>query len=738
MRVGFPAVNFARLPRRPNVAAPGAGLPATGTLTLTAIPSWEEKRIWQRITTAGGGQGKGTGSMTLPITAASAGTVNARVVSDDGVTVLQDLGQLVITDGQTSLPIAFIDARLGWFFLEFQGSNGVWQRMTYKCGMGALFGFAGQSLLVRFFGRQDGQSSTYAATGGSPSTLVANDNTAVVVSYADGNAYTPTPATAPWQTPGDNSPSTLNGLRPNGLGIGRFLNQMVALLGVNCGAFGRAQGAQELYTFIANPVQANWTILNNIITRIGGAFEGFYWGQGHSNSVAGQTANSYATGLGLIFSQLTAVNSFAGYGKFVWTIPAVSNNQFGTVRQYNNVRKGAQTWCAANSATYIHMLDITLVDGIHPTNFGGIGMADHMYRAARAQYGASSGLGPALVSATRIDATTTRVVVTDVGQGTLDLKTASLNRWFVMQKGLTNIQASLNDNRWPVSTVTLVNKTTIDLTHAAAGDGNEFDVFWNYPCGPTDTTAHQIYDDRVDADGITLGRILQANSVPMVAAALNPVGTVAAPPGGYVTQPSPFNMTATGASYAAAPGALGQEMVDGTAVTGIAKSPLFYPVTVEGWFVCPQIIGTTQVLVGSFGNDVSIGISSAGKLYLGTKTLVAGRRYYFAFQLSAAGSVCYLYDETLNEPTTEGTTATVYTMPPRATGQFSLRNFKGSFPITGTPKGAIDEVAMFESVRYSNQANFAANRPTAPLTNAEANIVALYHCDGNVNEAIAA
>ncbi len=734
---GFGAAGATRR-HRMSGGTPTPAPAATGTLTLTALPSHEEKRIHQRATTSGGGQGKGVGNIALAISGALAGTVNIRVLADDLTTVLQTLSDVTLTNGQTSLLVAGVDARLGWFHIELRDSSGAWQRTSYKCGMGALFGFAGQSLAVRFFGRQDGQPATYAATGGAPGTLVANDNSAVVISYSDGNAYHPTPATAPWQKPGDFG----NGLGPNALGVGRFLNQMVALTGVNCGAFGRAQGAQGLFTFTTG--QANWTILSSLITRIGSAFEGFYWGQGHSNSVAGCPANSYKTGLGIIFDQLTAANSFAGYGKYVWTIPAIASNQWGTPRQLNAVRKGAMDWCAANSATYVHMTDIAQVDAVHESQLGSLQMGDHMYRAARAHYGASSGLGPALVSASRVGTTIT-LTLSDVGQSTLSLVGTIANRIFALSQGRTNKQSGLNDNRFPISSVTVTNKTTLTIVLANdPGDGHVLDLWLYWPAGPTNATTDNIYDDRIDADGIAVGRIVQTNATPIVIAAPSPGGTVNAPPGGYVTQSSPYNMVGTSEAYGASTASgFGQEMTGGTAQVPIGRTARFYPVTVEGFFVCPTITASVQALFGDFGNNLYLAVTAAAKIAggggfgsNGTTTLVAGHLYHFASQHGPGGRAFYLTDITAGTAgIRELFSATPAVMAPDV-GRMGLRTWLGSFNVTGG--GAVDEIAVFDSERYADLAAYNAHRPTAPLTGAEASLYALWHLDNDLTEAIAA
>ena len=516
--------------RRSRPASGGTPTPTpspsyTAGFTLTQFAAHEEKRVFQRTTTAGGGQGKGSGTIRVPLGGAvTAGTVGARIRSAaDGTTILQaEWSAGTISNGATHIDVSGIDARLGWFYVDLKGTSGSWQLGTVKVGMGALYGFAGQSLMARMFGRQDGQTATYASLGITPS-----DNTAVLATYYETNAYNPTVATMPWQTPGDVG----NGNGPNAAGIGTFLNKMIGLTGINCGAIGHSEGGVAIRTFFAG--QANWDQLASLINRAGGAFEGFVWGQGHGDSVYGLPAAAYKAALGTLFGQLTAANGFSGYRKLVWTIPQASYDGWGTARSYNQIRKGAKDWADANSATYVHMSNMASGDGIHETQAGSVTMGEHMYRALRASYGASGGLGPAPVSATR-SGTTITLTLSDVGQSTINLVGTAGNRIYVFPRGRVD-RIGTSNNRFPVASVSVTNKTTLSITLANdPGVGHALDLYLYWPNDPANPTTDNLFDDREsDGDGIATGRILQANFTPIQIAAPTPGGAVNAPPGGF-------------------------------------------------------------------------------------------------------------------------------------------------------------------------------------------------------------
>jgi hypothetical protein len=730
--LGFGFGHGAGTARRHRPRAPQAPT-YTAAFTLDQFAAHEERRIHQRATTSGGGTGKGQGTIRVPLSGASAGTIAARIRSEDGTSILQpEWSAGTIADGATFIDLAGVDARLGWFYVDLKGADGSWQLGTVKVGMGALFAFSGQSLMSRMFGRQDGQSATYASLDVTP-----DPNSAVLACYTAGASYMPTVAAMPWQMPGDVG----NGNGPNSVGIGEFLNRMIALLGINCGAIGYGHDGSAIQQFFVG--NARWTTLSSVIARAGGAFEAFIWGQGHSNSVNGLPAKAYANALTTLFGQIDAVNGFAGYGKYVWTIPAVQSGSWGTPFTYNNIRKGADDWCAANGGVHVHAYDIAQVDGVHESQAGALTLARHIYRAARARYGASDGQGPRPLSATR-SGTTITLSLSDVGQSTINLTGAPGNRLFVFPRGRVD-RSALADNRFPVASVSVVDRTTLSIVLADdPGAGHELDLYLYWPNGPFDAGSDNLYDDRTDGDGLATGRILQANFTPIPIAAPTPGGAVNAPPSGFMARVSPFNMTETGTSYAASDGGagFGQQMTGGTALPPVNSCPLFAPFTIEIFFTCPTLSGMTQVLFGGFGNGAGyVGISTSGKLVghsgasgtTGATTLVPGRRYHAAYQNGPGGRALYLTDVGSGGGGTRDAFFATHDALPAGGNRYGLRNNGGSFPMTGG--GAVDEVAVFYGERYAGS---TYSCPTAPFSGTEADIVALYHCEGDGKDVVAA
>jgi hypothetical protein len=698
----------------------------TAGFMLTQFATHEAKRIHQRATTSGGGQGKGQGMIRVPISGATAGTVGARIRSEDGVTILQPAWLAgTIANGAGFIDLPGIDARLGWFYVDLQGADGNWQLGTVKVGMGALFGFAGQSLTVRLFGRQDGQSATYASLGITP-----DANSAVLASYNDANGYQPAISTMPWITPGDVG----NGNGPNACGTGEFLNRMIALLGVNCGAISHSQGGVSISTFMAG--QSNWTQLSDMLARAGGAFEGFVWGQGHSDAGYGAPPRAYAGMLTRLFAQIGSANSFAGYGKYVWTIPNIRSSSWGTPFEINWIRKGARDWCDANGATYVHLYDIDLSDNVHQSQVGSAAMGRHIYRAMRARYGASSGLGPEPVSASR-SGTTITLTLSDAGQTNLILAGAPGSRVFIFPKGRVD-RANLGNNRFPVASMSVTGATTLAIILADdPGDGQELDLWLYWSNGPVSAVAvaDNIYDDRTDGDGLSTGRIVQANFAPVQIAAPNPGGTINAPPGGFVAASSPFNMAETSTAYAASdsPG-FGQQVTAGTPqVSG--SSACFAPFTMLVRFTCPTISGTKVIFGGHFGDFIAV--NGSGKVTTGNgtgaTTLIAGKVYVVAYTRGPNGTQIYLANITEGTtPTRDYNSGTAVSNVNISATKHALRNHQGG---SAMGDGAVDEAALFYGQLYSGT-SWAP--PSAPLTGTETDIVALWHCDGDVKDAVAA
>jgi hypothetical protein len=704
--------------------------PPTATATMAQISTVDDHRIFQRLVDVGG-SGSGYGAIAVPISGASVGTVNARIRdAADGTTILQPEWQAgtISSGAATSVNITGVNARLAWFYVDIKALDGSWQLGTTPVGMGALFGFAGQSLIYRFLGRAVGDVGTYASNS-----LTANAFTRALISYDDGGGggYKPTVATMPWQLPGDMTDNT----GPSSTGIGEFLNRMVGMLGINCGAIGYGQGGVSIDTFI-QPVTGsnNWTILASILARAGGAFEGFFWGQGHTDSAMGCPWGGYYDKLTYLFGTITAANS-RSYFKRLWDIPCIGNNNWGTSWEYLQIRKAVDQWCADNSAVKVHMYDFAQPDAIHETQTGAITMARHMYRSTRAAYGQSSGIGPVPVSISCTAASTYVVTFSDVGQTDLVITGTLKNRMRLLPTGkYTNSQAA-NDNCYTISTVTKLSKTQIQFT-TSVDPGQTTDFYLYYPGdGVTDATVDNLYDD-VNPDGLAHGRMVAANSTPLTCAGS---GGSANAPSVVVANTSPYNMTATSATYGTGATGFGQEITGGYAqISTTFGGPNFPSFTAECKFTCPPAFAATQVLLTGLPGGDWLGINTAGHLTsghilgdLGTQgstLLVAGHRYHTALVAGPTGYRVYLTDITaagsgtrdLNDPTA------AFTWRTGAGHGFGVRCLNGgSFALSG---GAVDEFAIWRGEKYTGS---TYTTPTSPYVGNETDLIALWHFDND-------
>jgi hypothetical protein len=704
----------------------------TSTFTRSELSSNDDHRIFQR-TSLTGGAGKGTGTIRIPLsgTGALAGTVAARISSGGGTRgdIQAQWTAATIGAGATFVDVSGVNAGTWWGYVDLLDSTGTWQNGTVLVGMGALFGIAGQSLAQRMIGRRD-NANTFASIGITPSPY-----SRVLASYQDGGLdYLPTVATMPWTQPGDRA----EGQPANSTGGGEFLNDMITLLGVNCGLIGHARGGQNLAPFITSATwgNADATRLMTTLSRAGGAWEGFIWGQGHNEAQSQASALAYKSQLdALLLTQIQGANGFSGCKYYVFGVPAVTNNGLGSNFFYNEVNKGGDDWCTARGGTYVHMYDFDMADAYHPTQIGAVTMARHMARATRANYGLSSGLGPKPLSAVRTAAQTIRVTLSDVGQTDLVLVGSPGNRIVVTPTGRVNNPNVVNDNRFLVTAVTKINKTTLDLTLGTdPGNGHDLDVRFYFGNTGGTVTADNIYDD-VNPEGFAHGRIVQANFTPLLAAKISE-STVNAPPSGFVSPTlAAMNMTETSTTFASGMSGFGQEVTAGSGFTPLLATalPAF---TIEGFFTCPAI-GTAMTLVAGPSWEF-LQVNASGKLQnglsflTGATTLTAGHRYHFALVEGPTRKSIYLTDITAagsGVRDANDTTGLGDLWP--ANKVIQIRNGGGA-PMTG---GAVDEVAVWCVEKYSGTTYTA---PSVPYAGSEAEraagLVYLFHCDGNLHE----
>jgi hypothetical protein len=712
-----------------------ATAPAGVTVTITT--QLDANRIIQRTTTTGGGQGKGQASVPMALSFTGTQPIYCRRRSTDGTTILQApwLANASATTGTVTLSgidVPAINAAGtgpvntgdGWFFLDVAtASGGPWTNGANQVTAGRLTMITGQSLAVRMIGRQDSQTATNASLG-----VTVSPYTSLLATYNDpGRAYQPTISTMPWAPPADggNYDSTF---------AAEFTRRQVQQFRCPSGIIGHSHSSQTLAQFVTGTDATTW--LAPVIARAGGAFESCIWYQGHADASNACPPGGYSQGLTQLFAYFATLNSLSSFTKYIGTIPNIANALWGGPWTRHWIRAGAEAYCTANGVQHVAINDIDQADGVHQSQVGAVTMAQHFARATRTELSLRGDAGPALVSATRSGAVIT-ATFSDVGQGNLVLTGTPGDRIFVFPKGRVDKYNTTN-NRFPVSSVSVTNKTTLSITLANdPGDAHVLDmwIYWPNDLSSASATGSNIRDDITDGDGITVGRQVVPNNTRLTIAAPGST-TTNAPPGGFVAATSQFTMTETTTTY----GSQEQTGFNGTlsggsATTTANKWPVYNPYTVEFWFTAPSSApSATQYVIGGMGNfialrtDFKIGFNGT------TGALTAGHRYHVACQAGPAGHSIYMTDITAaGSGTRVYTDATASTALP-ATTTLSLRQLGASGFLTQAG-ATLDEVAIWDYLRYSGTTYTA---PTAPFTGLEPGIVALYHLDADCADVVAA
>ena len=714
-----------------------AGVAVTITTQLDAA------RIIQRTSTTGGGQNKGQASVAMALSFTGAQPIYCRRRSySDGATIVQSpwlanasasTGTITLSgidvpavnsDGVT--PTATAD---GWAYLDVATSpSGPWTNATSQIAAGRVHMFAGQSLAVRMVSRQDDTATGHTIAGNG---VTISPFCSVLAGYSGTPTYLPTIATMPWAPPADggNYDSTFSA---------EFLRRSVALFGCPVGFVGYSQGSQTIASFLTG--QSNGTNLQAILARAGGAWEAGTWYQGHSDPSA--PTKAYVDTLGILFTQLSALNSYGAWNKYIGSVPCINASAWGTPYQRNNVRKAHAAYAAVsgNKATHVQIEGIVTTDGTHPSQIGNIPFAQNFARAVATEAGASrTNDGPAVLSVTRVGAAVT-VNLSDVGQGNLVLTGTPTDKIYVFPQGRVSAQGN-TANLFPVSAVSVVDKKTLSVTLANdPGDGHVLDFYIYWPQNNPSPTA-QIRDDRTDSDGIAFGRTIVPNQVPATIAAPNPGSTVNAPPGGFIKNASPyalangstavtfgsqeetgFNQTASG-GWAATVGNI-ETWSNATVVftfTVPAAAPAFNRCIVTNMGIGFVLLTTAMKFSTDFGN--------------GTTVLTAGHRYRVAYYRGPNGTHLYFKDITAAGAVVHEISSATAFVQATTTNIGAMRQFPGQTNYQITDAGAtLDEIAIFYGQLYTGS---TPTLPSAPFTGTETDLYALWHLDGDLTEVVA-
>lgn len=661
--------------------------PATFTMTQLATPN----RVYQRLTTTGGGQSKGAGVVSVTLNVTTGGAIRARARSAaDGTTILQAPFVAVTnaTAGTGPVAIPGIDARLGWFYLDLSGDGVTWTNGTTPIGMGRLVAVAGQSLMVRLLNTSPGSNPTDTTSIAAAGATVTDNGRVLATGDGSGSLTT-------WTKPADGTPT-------NSAGVSQFLTLQTAAFGVNVGVVGNAVGGTAIAQW--QPGGQYFTDLATALTNAGGAIEDFIFLLGHSDAQYGATGyDAFRTGLRGFFAGVTATLSRT-YRVFLSTIPNIDSTNYGSPDQRNVVRGAGADEAKAQGWTVMSIRDLQMVsDGIHQTQVGALQTAVHFHRAT-----ATTDKGPSVASAAHAPGTAIVMPVTLLaGASTLVSVGSPASRFQAFLHG--DIASPL---AFDATTPIVVGANQITLNLASDPGQVSVDV---YPYGvapTTDGSTDGIYDNHVDGDGIARGRQLTSPARPVTV-------RVAAP--------------LTLGSAAFAPAKFGNGLNGGNGLAGINIFPASaVGFTLEWWAHVTSLAAGLGVMMG-ITNGFYLGQDGTGFNLSGQATVAnafpAVGEYHIAFVAHPGYATEDLYiNGVLVYSGAAGLQATNLASP--GSGSFGVRSF-GSIGY-GWNNGAIDEVALFDGARYT--APFTP--PSAPYTGGEADLVHLWHLDGDGSDSV--
>ena len=701
-------------------ATPTAAPTSTFAMTQLAQPD----KVYQRSTRTGGAPGKGTGSIPVPISGASAGTVSARIRAEDGVTILQAEFPIgTIANGATSVLVSGVEARLARFYVDLKDSTG-WKNGTTLVMMGGRTTPGGQSLAVDMFSRQHGTENTITSLGITPSPYGR-----CFANFTDINGnFSGVGATAPasltWQAPA-------TGGTYDSPFAAEFLNRKIALEGVPWALVGCATGGAALRYF-ATDANGN-ARLQQVLAAADGAWEEQIWYQGHSDALYQVSSNAYAAGLAAVTAAAFANNSFPGaVRKSIGALPFVTGENFGTARVMNMVRTGGKAFATANGWTYLDASDVALVGGGDQAHVSAAGNVTFARNAVRT-LSATGNVGPIVTAAARSGTTLT---LTIANQGTALVGSGSWwERFKVFNSGSTR-------SRWTVSGGAIVNATQVTLTLSTdPGVGQALDVYGNWTLDtPANLTADMLRDNR-DPEGIGYGRAITPNTTPVTAAAPTPGGATNAPPTGVIAPFSAFDLSMTntptyGAELLAG---FGTVLNGGRGSIGGPSVPLLCNVgmTVEGFFQCSALPSSIEGLfaTGSGGGNriMDLFLYNSGLLQVGDSTgnqtngptIAINKLYYIAIQCGPSGTKIVVRNVTDGVNLSSGTETTAWANTPTSCN-YNFRSINnGGLPLTN---GSLFHWSVWEGERWAGS---TVTAPSSPLVGNEANLLALWRFNGN-------
>jgi hypothetical protein len=663
----------------------------------------DEYRVHQRASTDDGGESLGMGSVKYTVSLDTESDLYARVRSATDDSILQS-PFLAISDaasGESERTIADIDARLGWFYVDFAPSaSGPWTEGSNRIGMGRVVAMAGQSLASRMFDPLNFDSTTITGAGARVS-----EYTSIFATYDD---HPSDVTTAAWTQSAETGSY-------DGAGIAEYLYLQANAHGVNCAIVGHVKGSTSILDFIS-PNTEN-TNLMAVLDALDG-FEEFLWFQGHSEAGSVTSYSDYYARLSTLFADIDTTNDIytsSAYSKVLSAVPNKSTDaSWGDGDRVNVIRSAQSDWAAANSALFITPLDIDLIDDVHQTQEGSVDLARHFHRASLENSGLGDGdSGPALASGLRAtDSAEIVLSVTHSGGSSLAEVGDGSTRFEVYNSGTTSSPLTIND----LSIDNGSDEITLTLSAAPAND-QAVDVWYGRVPDPADGTTDLIYDNDTDSDGLTTARHLMATVDPVVVAA--PAGT-----------PVGADLTMSSAGYTAAASGFGQSLNSGYGMTPTQDVfPESAPYAIECRFKTSGE-ASTGIFLGQ-GNNIWLGVDTDGELLVNVRTFEGGGQY----MSHSAGVVddgnwhhfALVADTDEYRAYLDGTLISTLVETPRSNSKNSVLGVRIAGWGSSEFDGEVDEVAVWSIEKYTGS-SFTV--PTAPLVGSETGLTEHWQLDG--------
>ena len=394
------------------------------------------------------------------------------------------------------------DAKKYLLDLRANGDSGQIVAGASPVMMGRIIAASGQSQMVRQFAKMPGYTGTNASLG-----VAISPYSAVYATYTDPSAANGGLTTPAWAPPAD-------GGDYGATFAAEFLRLQVASSGVACALAGHSVGSTAISAWA--PGSANNVKLRSVLDAVGG-FEAFYWHQGGDDAGASTSKATYKAALDGLFADIAQHNAIWGTGftKLLTAMATRLSGGAGTTATVTAIRQAAKEWAAANSGIYVEPHDINLEDAVHQGQPGNIVLAQHAHRAL-----ATTDTGPSFGTPTLSTDNATLYIPINLPTGSTALVLSGNAK-----SRLSVFPAGTQANPLTISALTYDSANKRLVAALAAAATTNLDVYAFLHPDPSGTTAFadMIRGDRVDGDGITVGRSLEPTTAGPVTAVANAV-----------------------------------------------------------------------------------------------------------------------------------------------------------------------------------------------------------------------